>query len=95
MTNDAPLTVVGTGISVASLDFTVNGPVPPVMPTVFGVLPKATNVAGDAVSDELGGVGVDDFDPPHPESSNAPRAANKTRCREAAGRSETIVREVQ
>ena len=73
--NDAPLTAAVTGASVGLLDTTVNGPLPPVMPTVLGVLPNATNVAGPA-SSVLETAGVEDeLPPPQPESSNASVAA--------------------
>ena len=64
--NDAPLTWAVTGNTAALLDTTVNGPLPPVMPTVLGVLPNATKVAGPA-SRVLLVTGVLDELPPQPE----------------------------
>ena len=68
--NDAPLIAALTGSNVGLLDTTVNGPLPPVMPIVLGVLPNATNVAGPA-SSVLETVGVDELLPPQPESASA------------------------
>lgn len=65
--NDAPVIAAVTGNTVALPDDTLNGPTPPVMPTVFGVLPKATKVVGVALR-VLDVAGVDELEPPQPES---------------------------
>lgn len=93
MTNDVPAMVAGTGTSVLSLDLTVNGPLPPVIPIVLGVLPKATKAAGPATNVPAAGVvGDDELDPPpHPPSKSTLAEASAARLREAAVRVETIL----
>jgi len=69
--NDAPLMAAVTGATAGLLDTTVNGPLPPVMPMVLGVLPNATNLVGPANS-VLDTTGVDDeLPPPQPDSANS------------------------
>ena len=94
ITNDAPVMVVGTGTIALSLDLTVNGPLPPVIPTVLGVFPKATNAAGPAVSVPAAGVvGVDELDdpPPQPPSKSIPAETRAAKVSEAEVRIETIL----
>lgn len=68
---EAPLIAEATGTSAGLLESTVNGPLPPVIPTVLGVLPNATNVAGLA-SKLLETVGVvEELPPPQPDSVNS------------------------
>ena len=68
--NDAPVIAPVTGTTVGLLDATLNGPLPPVMATVLGVLPNAIKVAGAANSVlETTGVVVE-LPPPQLESVN-------------------------
>jgi hypothetical protein len=76
--NEAPTTGEVTGTVVGSLEVTLNGPTPPEMPTVLGVLPNALNADGLAESVLAVGVGVEDDDPPQPANaahSATPHAA--------------------
>ena len=73
--NDAPGTKAVTGTTAALFDVTVNGPLPPVMATVLGVLPNAIKVAG-AASNVLETTGVVvELPPPQLESDNTSVAA--------------------
>jgi hypothetical protein len=66
--NDAPLTAKVTGTNTGSLDVTVKGPVPPEMPTTFGVSPKAANFAGLASNVDVETAVSVELEPPQPAS---------------------------